>query len=142
MKGTLAPPSCSGYRSPPALIAHAVWRYFRFALRCRDVEERLAERGVILTHQTVRQWCRKLGQGYADALRRRRPRAGDTWHPDEVFVGIRGVPHYLRRAVDQDGHVLDILVQSRRDRAAAKKFFRRYCQVKSRWRSRQGIWAC
>ncbi len=89
------------------------------------MEELLAERGVIVTYETVRQWCRKCGQSYANALRRRRPQPGDTWHLDEVFITINGVTHYLWRAVDQDGHVLDILVQSRRNKQAAKKFFRR-----------------
>ncbi len=102
-----------------------MWVYFRFALRYRDVEELLAARGVILTYETVRQWCRKFGQTYANELRRRRPRPGDTWYLDEVFISINGQQHYLWRAVDQDGTVLDILVQSRRDKAAAKKFFRR-----------------
>src|SRR3712207_774047 len=85
----------------------------------------LAARGVLVTYETVRQWCRKFGQAYANELRRRRPRPGDKWHLDEVFITIDGVQHYLWRAVDQDGNVLDILVQSRRDKAAAKKFFRR-----------------
>ncbi len=125
MKEAVAPPSYFGYRFPPELIGHAVWRYFRFALGYRDVEEMLAERGVILTDETVRQWCRKFGQTDANALRRRRPRPGDTWHLDEVFIRLHGEQHYLWRAVDQDGHVLDILVQRRRDKAAAKKFFRR-----------------
>ena len=125
MKDVVAAPSYAGYRFPPEIIAHAVWLYFRFALSYRDVEELLAERGVLLTYETIRQWCQKFGQGYANELRRRRPRPGDKWHLDEVFVSIRGVQHYLWRAVDQDGNVLDILVQSRRDRAAAKKFFRR-----------------
>jgi len=102
-----------------------VWLYFRFALSYRDVEELLAERGVFLTYETVRQWCRRFGQAYANELRRRRPRPGDKWPLDEVFISINGAQHYLWRAVDQDGTVLDILVQSRRDRAAAKKFFRR-----------------
>ncbi len=118
-------PSYKRHRFPPEIIAHAVWLYFRFALSYRDVEELLAERGVVLTYETVRQWCRKFGQAYANTLRRQRPRPGDTWHLDEVFVGINGVTHYLWRAVDQDGTILDILVQRRRDRAAAKKFFRR-----------------
>jgi len=88
------------------------------------VEELLAARGVILTYETVRQWCRKFGQTDANALRRRRPCPGDTWHLDAVFVRINGVTHSLWRAVDQDGIVLDILVQSRRDRCAATRFFR------------------
>ncbi len=118
-------PRYAGHRFPPAIIAHTVWLYFRFALSYRDVEELLAERGVILTYETVRQWCRKFGQQYANALRRRRPRTGDKWHLDEVFIAINGVQHYLWRAVDQDGTILDILVQSRRNTAAARKFFRR-----------------
>ena len=113
------------HRFPPEIISHAVWLYFRFALSYRDVEELLAERGVFLTYETIRQWCRKFGQGYANALRRRRPQPGDKWYLDEVFVSINGVTHYLWRAVDQDGTVLDILVQSRRDKVAARKFFRR-----------------
>ena len=85
----------------------------------------MAERGVILTYEAVRYWCRKFGQAYANQLRRRRPRPGDKWHLDEVFLTIHGERHYLWRAVDQDGHVLDILVQRRRDKHAAKKFFRK-----------------
>ena len=118
-------PDYKGFRFPPEIIAHTVWLYFRFALSYRDVEELLAERGVVLTYETVRQWCRKFGQAYANDLRRRRPRPGDKWHLDEVFVAINGRTHYLWRAVDQDGTVLDILVQSRRDKGATKKFFRK-----------------
>jgi putative transposase len=84
----------------------------------------MAARGVILTYEAVRYWCRKFGQTYANALRRRRPRPGDKWHLDEVFLTINGHRHYLWRAVE-DGHVLDILVQRRRDKTAAKKFFRK-----------------
>ncbi len=89
------------------------------------MEELLAERGVIVTYETVRQWCRKFGQSYANELRRRRPRPGDKWHLDEVFISINGTQQYLWRAVDQDGHVLDILVQARRDKAAAVQFLRK-----------------
>ncbi len=113
------------HRFPPEIIAHAVWLYFRFALSYRDVEELLAERGVALTYETVRQWCQKFGQQYANALRRRRPQPGDKGHLDEVFVKINGVTHYLWRAVDQDGTVLDVLVQARRDKRAAVKFLRK-----------------
>ncbi len=113
------------HRFPPEIIAHAVWLYFRFALSYRDVEELLAERGVVLTYETVRQWCRKFGQAYANDLGRRRPQPGDKWHLDEVFIRINGATHYLWRAVDQDGQVLDILVQSRRDAAAATTFLRK-----------------
>src|SRR3954447_18491324 len=113
------------HRFPPAIIGHAVWLCFRFALSYCDVEELLAERGVLVTYETVRQWCQKFGQTYANEFRRRRPRPGDKWHLDEVFVQINGVQHYLWRAVDQDGTVLDILVQSRRDKRAAAKFLRK-----------------
>ncbi len=116
MKNETSTPSDKRHRFPPEIIAHAVWLYFRFALSYRDVEELLAERGVIFTYEAVRQWCRKFGQTYANALRRRRPRPGDKWHLDEVFVQINGQQHYLWRAVDQDGNVLDILVQPRRDK--------------------------
>ncbi len=125
MNDEIAAPTYAGYRFPPEIIAHAVWRYFRFALSYRDVEELLAERGVLVTDETIRRWSRTFGQTYANTLRRRRPRPGDKWHLDEVFVSINGVQHYLWRAVDQDGTVLDILVQRRRNTQAAKKFFRR-----------------
>ncbi len=118
-------PDYKRHRFPPEIIGHAVWLYFRFALSYRDVEELLAERGVIITYESVRQWCRKFGQSYANALRRRRPRPGDKWHLDEVFSTINGQTHYLWRAVDQDGTVLDILVQRRRNKVAAKRFFRK-----------------
>ena len=114
-----------GFRFPPEIISHTVWLYFRFYLSYRDVEELLAERGVIVTHETIRQWCQKFRQTYANQLRRRRARPGDKWHLDEVFLKINGKIHYLWRAVDQEGNVLDILVQSRRNKAAAKKFFRK-----------------
>jgi putative transposase len=113
------------HRFPAEIISHCVWLYFRFCLSYRDVEELLRERGVPLTYEAVRYWCRKFGQAYANQLRHRRPRPGDKWHLDEVFLSIRGQRHYLWRAVDQDGHVLDILVQRRRDRMAAKTFFRK-----------------
>jgi putative transposase len=88
----------------------------------REVEEMLLARGIIVSHETVRAWCEKFGSQYAAGLRRRRPQAGDKWHLDEVFVKISGVRHYLWRAVDQDGNVLDILLQSRRNAKAAKRF--------------------
>jgi putative transposase len=96
-----------------------------FSLSLRDVELLLAERGVAVSYETVRRWCMKFGQSFANRLRHRRPRPGDKWHLDEVFIRIQGVQHYLWRAVDQDGVVLDILVQERRDGTAAKRFFRR-----------------
>jgi putative transposase len=123
-KSTTASPY-KGFRFPQEIISHAVWLYHRFSLSFRDVEELLFARGVVVTYETVRQWCRKFGQEYANALRRRRPKTGDKWYLDEVFLKINGKTAYLWRAVDQDGHVLDILVQSRRNKAAAKKFFRK-----------------
>ena len=113
------------HRFPAEIISHCVWLYFRFPLSFRDVEEMLAMRGVSLSYETVREWCLKFGQTYANGLRRRSPRPGDQWHLDEVFLKINGRLHYLWRAVDQDGDVLDILVQSRRDKKAAKNFFRK-----------------
>jgi len=89
------------------------------------VEQLLFARGIIVTYEAIRKWCRKFGQAYANQLCHRRPRLGDQWHLDEVFLTIQGERHYLWRAVDQDGHVLDILVQSRRNKKAAKKFFRK-----------------
>ncbi len=102
-----------------------MWRSYRFARSDREVEELLAERGVILRDETVRQWCRTFGQAYANGRRRRRPRPGDTWHLDAVFGSSNGATSYRWREVDQDGNVLDILVQARRDAAAARKCFRR-----------------
>ncbi len=115
----------SGYRYPAEIISHGVWLYFRFALGYRDVEEILAVRGVAVSYETVRQWCLKFGQKFAKGIRRRQPRPGDTWFLDEVFITINGERHYLWRAVDQDGDVLDILVQKHRDKRAAKRFFRK-----------------
>jgi putative transposase len=106
-------------------FSHAVWLYYRFSLSHRDVEELLFERGIMVSYEAIRKWCRKFGQGYANKLRRRRPRPGDKWHLDEVFLTIHGDRHYLWRPVDQDGNVLDILVQSRRNKNAAQKFFRK-----------------
>jgi putative transposase len=113
------------HRFPAVIISHAVWLYHVFSLSLRDVELILAERGVVVTHESIRHWCQKFGAEFAKRLRRRRPRPGDTWHLDEVFVRMRGVLHYLWRAVDQHGFVRDILVQEKRDGAAAKRFFRR-----------------
>lgn len=115
----------NGYRFPREIISHSVWLYHRFALSFRDIEDLLAERGVIVTYETIRQWCRKFGLEYARKLKRRQGRLGDAWHLDEVFVKIRGKRHYLWRAVDQDGDVIDILVQKYRNARAAKRFFRK-----------------
>jgi putative transposase len=120
-----ASPSYKGHRYPVEVIAHGVWLYFRFPLSYREVEEMMLQRGVAVSYETVRRWCLKFGQAYADGLRRRRPQAGDKWHLDEVFIKVNGERQYLWRAVDQDGNVLDILVQSRRDAKAAKRFMAR-----------------
>ena len=114
-----------GYRFPAEIIGHAVWLYHLFSLSLRDVELILAQRGITVSYESIRQWCRKFGVEFARRLRRRRPKPGDTWHLDEVFLRIDGVLHYLWRAVDQHGVVLDILVQDRRNATAAKRFFRR-----------------
>jgi len=113
------------HRFPAELIGHAVWLYHVFSLSFRDVELILAERGVIVSYESIRRWCLKFGANFASGLRRPRPRPGDKWHLDEVFIRIQSELHYLWRAVDQHGIVLFILVQSRRDAGAGKRFFRR-----------------
>ena len=114
-----------GYRFPAEIISHAVWLYHVFSLSLRDVELILAERGVTVTHESIRQRCLRFGANFARKLRRRRPRPGETWHLDEVFLRINGELHYLWRAVDQHGAVLGLLVQGRRNATAAKRFFKR-----------------
>jgi putative transposase len=101
------------HRFPGEIISHGVWLYYRFPLSYRDVQELLFERGIDVTYEAIRQWCRKFGQEYANQLKRRRPRLGDKWHLDEVFLTIHGERRYLWRAVDQDNNVLDILEQVR-----------------------------
>ncbi|UUE28740.1 IS6 family transposase (plasmid) [Rhodococcus qingshengii] len=118
-------PSYKGHRYPVEIINHCVWLYFRFPLSFREVEELMLERGVLVSYETIRGWCAKFGQAYANQLRRRRPQPGDKWHLDEVFIRINGTQHYLWRAVDQHGNVFDVLVQSRRNALAARRFFRR-----------------
>ena len=113
-----------GHRYPAEIINHCVWLYFRFPLSFREVEEMMLERGVVVSYETIRRWCAKFGQAYANGLRRRRPQPGDKWHLDGVFIKINGKLHYLWRAVDQYGNVLDVLIQSRRNGNAAKRFFR------------------
>jgi putative transposase len=114
-----------GHRFPPEIIGHVIWLYFRFPLSLRMVEEMLAARGIIVSHETVRQWARKFGQAFANQIRRRLPHPGDKWHLDEVVITIAGKKHWLWRAVDQSGMVLDVLVQSRRDKRAAKRLLRK-----------------
>ena len=123
------------HRFPPEIISHAVWLYHRFTLSFRDVEDLLAERGVTVSYEAIRFWCRKFGPAYARTLRQRQGRLGDIWHVDELFLTIRGERHYLWRAVDQDGDVLDVLVTRHRDRKAATRFFRKVLkqQGKAPW---------
>ncbi len=110
------------HRFPAEIISHSVWLYFRFALSFRDVEEIMAMRGVTLTYETIREWCLKFGQTFANDLRRRRPQPGDKWHLDEVFIKINSNVQYLWRAVDQDGNVLDILVRESQDQKSRQAF--------------------
>jgi putative transposase len=122
----------AGYRFPAEIIGHGVWPYFRFPLGLRMVEELLAARGIIVSHETVRQWARKFGQPFANQIRRRLPRVGDKWHLDEVALKIAGMRHWLWRAVDQAGVVLDVLVQSRRDKQAARRLLRKLLKKQMR----------
>lgn len=115
---------CKYHRLPADIISHGVWLYYRFYLSYRDVEELLCARGVIVTYEVIRQWGLQFRQACANQLRRR-PQPGDTWHLDEVFLTINGERYYLWRAVEQDGNILDILVQRRRHKQAAKTFFRK-----------------
>ena len=113
------------HRFPPEIISYAVWVYYRFNLSHRDVEDLLAERGITVSYETIRLWCLKFGPKYSKRLKRQHPGFGDTFYIDEVFVKIQGKQQYLWRAVDQDGEVIDVFLQARRDGNAAKRFFRR-----------------
>lgn len=117
--------SYSRHRFPPVVIQHAVWLYFRFTLSYRDVEDLLAERGIDVSYETIRRWVEKFGREYAKRLRVKRPKTSSTWHIDEVFLKIGGKQMYLWRAIDDEGEVLDVLLQSRRNKLAALKFLRR-----------------
>ena len=114
------------HRFPPSIIQHAVWLYFRFNLSIRDVEDLLAERNISVSYEAIRLWINKFGPEFTKRLRRRHAGFGDTFFLDEVFVKIRGKQHYLWRAIDQDGEVVDIYLQERRDAIAAKRFFKRF----------------
>jgi putative transposase len=122
----------AGHRFPAEVISHAVWLYFRFPLGLRMVEEMLAARGIVVSHEAVRQWALKFGRDFANRIRRRLPRTGDKWHLDEIAVRIAGVTHWLWRAVDQTGMVLDTLVQRRRDKPAAKRLLRKLLKKQMR----------
>ncbi|MBO1908025.1 IS6 family transposase [Microvirga sp. 3-52] len=115
------PISYKRHRFPPQIIAHAVWLYFRFPLSLRLVEEMLLERGIVVSYETIRRWGKKFGPGYARHLQRKPPRPTEIWHLDEVLITFAGKKHWLWRAVDQDGYVLDEIVQTRRDTKAAKR---------------------
>ncbi len=121
-----------GFSFPGEVIAHSVWLYSRFCLSYRDIEEFLAQRGITVSYETIRRWCLRFGPRYARNLRKQSPYKGDTWLLDEVFVSIHGQRYYLWRAVDQDGDVIDILLQKRRNGAAAKKFFRQLLKGQQR----------
>jgi len=114
-----------GYRFPKVVISYAVYLYHRFLLSYRDVQELLFERGIDVSHETVRAWCGHFGPDFAEALRHRKPRRGRTWHLDEMRVVVGGVVQWLWRAVNEHGEVLDVLLQKHRDTRAAKRFFRR-----------------
>jgi len=113
------------HRFPPAIIAHAVWLYFRFPVSLRLVEEMLLERGIVVSYETVRRWAMKFGRDYARRLKHKTPSRRDIWHLDEIVVSIGGKKHWLWRAVDQDGYILDEIVQSRRDTKAARRLLKR-----------------
>jgi len=117
-------PHC-GFHFPAEVIEHAVWLYHCFSLSLRNIETILAARGMVVSYEGIREWGLRFGRLFANTLKRRRPKPGDKWHLDEVFLRIRGKLHHLWRAVDQHGNVLDILVQSRRSARAAKRFFRK-----------------
>jgi putative transposase len=124
------------HRFPAEIISHAVWLYHEFNLSLRDVELPLAERGIIVSYETVRRWCKKFGQSFANRLRRRRPRSGYKWYLDEVFISIQGMQHYLWRAVDQHGVVLDNFVQPRgipRRRSDSSSVRSRACNTRHEW---------
>ncbi len=117
------------HRFPPLIIQHAVWLYLRFSLSYRDVEDLLASRGIDVSNETIRRWVLKFGRLYAQRLRRSRPKPDDRWHLDEMFVTIRGKRMYLWRAVDSEGEVLDFLIQSKRNKAAALKLMRKLLKI-------------
>jgi putative transposase len=117
--------SYNGYRFPPEIIRRAIWLYLRFTLSLRDVEDLLAERGIIVSYETVRRWVNHFGPRIAAELRKRRPRPHASWHFDEMYLKIAGRMVYLWRAVDAEGEVLDVLVQSKRNKPAALKLMRK-----------------
>ncbi len=113
------------HRFLPKIISHAVWLYHRFTLSFRDIEELLAIRGIHTSYETIRRWCLKFPTHYSKPLRKKQGQLGDLWYLDEVFISISGKRQYLWRAVDQDGDVIDVMVQSRRDKRTAMRFLRK-----------------
>jgi len=114
-----------GYRFPIEVISHAVWLYHRLCMSLREISDLLFKQGVVVSHETIRTWCDEFGPDFASQLKKRRARPGDRWHLDEMYIKICGQQKYLWRAVDQDGVELDILVTDKRDKKAAKRFFKR-----------------
>ena len=113
------------HRFPPAIISHAVSLYYRFTLSLRAIEDLLAERGVIVSYESIRRWCKKFGPAYARRIKKHLGPRGDVWHMDEMVINIQGDQYYLWRAVDQDGDTLDILIQKRKNKKAALRFLRK-----------------
>ncbi len=130
MVSKVSQPRLKGFRFPRPIISYAVWAYHRFALSLRDVEDLLAERGVIVSYESIRVWCQRFGTQIAAKIRHNRPVPGDKWHLDEVVISIRGRKHWLWRAVDANGDVLEVLIQSRRNAHAAKRFL---MKLMKRW---------
>src|ERR1700745_3926780 len=121
----MKPISYARHRFPPDVIRHAVWLYLRFTLSYRDVEDLLAERGLIVSNEAIRRWVLKFGPAIAKNLRKSRPQSYTRWHLDEMVVSLPGKQMYMWRAVDSEGEVLDILIQPRRDKAAAMRLLRK-----------------
>lgn len=118
-------PIYKNHRFPIDIVARAVWLYFRFNVSLREVEEMMLERGVVVSYETIRRWCRTHGADYARRLRRKSPSASDIWHLDELVIRVNGKKCWLWRAVDQDGYVLDEIVQTRRNTKAARRLLTR-----------------
>ena len=122
---TNSPNPYKGYRFPAEIISHCVWLYYTFPLSYRDIEKMMLYRGIEVTYESIREWCQKFGQQYANQLRRKRAYIADKWHLDEMVVTLKKQQYYLWRAVDSEGNVLDVLLQRHRDTQAAERFFRK-----------------
>jgi putative transposase len=127
-----------GFRYPDEIINQAVWLYHCFSLSLREVELILAARGIVVSYETICEWSLRLGRAYARTLKRRRPQPGYKWFLDEAFVRIRGKLHYLWRAIDQHGNVLDVLVQRRRNtKPHAQQFLAIYNPIHNHFQLRR-----